>query len=241
MSSKMVLTPMRIIILLLMIQMLLSVTGCGSLTSAGQSIRDSVNFDLTSQPEIILDNWVNTSPVQIYVYPTTPPPSPPKALFIPFRMTQQIENFLTVGRNISHIVWQNWLQNEVFSTLEFLRSDITYRPDIALSIAEQKGADLVVGGYVTDFIDGGTRGDTRVSLAIEIYEVKTGNLLWSMAVAGTMQASKVNDYILFATRIRMPTNPSSAVITVLSEKMGEKVKKWISPSIKNVPWHLPAQ
>lgn len=227
----------------LFIPLLMLITACSS-TGTGKivkdsynSVRESVNIDLSSQPEIIFDNWVNSSPVQVYVHPDVPPENPPKVLFIPFRMTQDIEHFMTIGRNISHMIWQNWLQNKVFSTLEFLQTTTPYRPELALDIAEKKGADLVVTGYITDFIDGGTTGDTRVSIAIEVYDVQTRNLLWSMAQAGSMQAAKVNDYLIFATKRRMPSNPSAAVINVLAEDMGKKVKEWITPTPPEKSWY----
>lgn len=230
---------MRIVVLLCVMQLLiLGAAGC-DLNPTGRALRDTININSSGQAEIVLDNWVNTSSIQVYVYPQSPPIEPTKVLFVPFRMTQQIENFLTIGNNISRIIWQNWLQNNIFSTLEFLQTGMAFRSDTALAVAKQKGANLVVGGYITDFIDGGLSGDTRVSIAIEIYDVPTGNLIWSLAQAGSMQAGRVNDYIIFATKTRMPTNPSAAVISILAEDMGKKVKEWTNPSFPESPWFIP--
>ena len=54
-----------------------------------------------------------------------------------------------------------------------------------------------------------------------------------------MQASSVNDFIIFATKTRMPTNPSAAVINLLAEDMGKKIKEWTSPSFQEEPWLMP--
>lgn len=229
---------MRIVVLLCVIQLCILGTAC-DLTPTGKALRNTIHINSYGQAEVILDNWINTSQIQVYVYPQSPPVEPTKVLFVPFRVTQQMENFLTVGNNISRIIWQNWLQNNIFSTLEFLQNGTAFRPDVSLTIAKQKGANLVVGGYITDFIDGGLSGDTRVSIAIEIYDVSTGNLIWSLAQAGSMQATSVNDFIIFATKTRMPTNPSTAVINLLAEDMGKKIKEWTNPSFQEEPWLMP--
>lgn len=214
---------MRTTVILVLIS-LFSFTGC-----AGSGLSDSVDFSLASQPAIYLDNWVRLSPVQVYVHPDIAPPVPPKALFVPFRVTQQMENATPFGLNISRMVWQSWLQNKVLNTIEMAQTTQPYRPDIALAMGKQRGADLVVGGYITHFIDGGTVGDSVVSLSIEAYDVHTGNLLWSMAQGGLMPRSNVSDYLLFSTKSRMPADPVSAVVFAIGRDMGLQVRNWAIP------------
>lgn len=212
---------------------LILLAACSSQTT--RSISNSGDFDLASEATIYIDNWVRRGPVQVYVHPDIAPSTPPKALFMPFRVTQKMENAVTIGRNISTMIWQTWLQNKVLSTIELARTETPYRPDIALAMGRQRGADLVIGGYITHFVDGGTVGDTTVSIAVEIYDVHNGNLLWSMAQGGLMQSSKVNDYLLVATRTRMPTDPAAAVITALAQDMGLKVRDWAVPQLQSSP------
>ncbi|MEG1610416.1 MAG: hypothetical protein RR317_04460, partial [Bilophila sp.] len=145
-----------------------TLTGCGE---AMHTLSDSVDFDLASQPTVRFDNWVRVSPVQVYVHPDIAPATPPKALFVPFRVTQQMENATSLGHNISRMVWQGWLQHKVLGTIEMAQTNQPYRPDIALALGRQRGADLVIGGYITHFIDGGTVGDSVVSIASEAYDV----------------------------------------------------------------------
>lgn len=218
----------------------LSLAGCGG--PVGQTLSDRVNLDLASQPTIQLDNWVRLSPVQVYVHPDVSPETAPKALFVPFRMTQRMEEASAVGVNVSRLIWQTWLQYQVLGTIEFSTTGTPYRPDLALALGRQRGADLVVGGYITHFLDGGTVGDTVVSIAVEAYDVRSGNLLWSMAQGGTMPRSRVNDYLILATKSRMPTDPAAAVISAIAKDMGLKVRTWADPQaqpleLEEKPWY----
>lgn len=207
-------------------------TGC-----ANQSGSMGVDFDLAGQPTIYVNKLVNRGPIQVYVQPDGEPLKPPRALFVPFRVTQRMENALEVGRNLSGLIWQTWLQSNVFPTLEYEHTSTPYRPDIALALAARKGADMVVGGYITHFLDGGTMGDTTVSIAIEAYDVKTGNLMWSMAQGGRIQRDQVSDYLLFAVQTRLPADPAAAVVTALASDMAAKVRNWISPPAPDSPWY----
>ena len=206
--------------------------------SVAQSSRSvNLDLDLASQPTFFVNNWVEKSPVQLFVYPTAPPDEPPKALFMPLRLTQRMENAVTVGHNVSRLIWQSWLQAQVLPVIEFAYTNTPYRPDLALAMARQKGADLVIGGYITHLLDGGTNGNSEASLALEIYDVKTGNLIWSMAQGGYIQKAKISDYLLFAVKTRMPNDPTTAVLMALGADMGLKVREWIYPKGPEKPWH----
>ena len=37
----------------------------------------------------------------------------------------------------------------------------------------------------------------------------------------------------------MPTNPSAAVINLLAEDMGKKIKEWTNPSFQEETWLMP--
>lgn len=196
----------------------------------------NVTMDMASQPEVYVDNSVVRNPVQIYIHPDKAPLVAPRTLFVPFRVTQQMENASVIGRNISHYIWQNWLQTKVFSVCEFAQINTPYRPDLAIALAKSKGADMVVGGYITHIVDGGTTGDSSLSLAIEAYDVHTGDLMWSMAQGGYMQLAKVNDYLLFAVNTRMPMSPMGAIAASLAIDMGTKVRHWITPPPPEKQW-----
>lgn len=207
---------------------------CCILLSAGCA---NVDADVTTQPQVYTDNTVERNPVQVYVHPDRPPAAAPRTLFMPFRVTQHMENASTIGRNISYYVWQNWLQSQVLSVCEFAMTDVAYRPDHALAMARSKGADMVVGGYVTHIVDGGTTGDSSLSISIEAYDVATGNLIWSMAQGGYMQLAKVKDYLLFSVNTRMPMSPLGVIAAALAKDTGQEVKQWITPPPPGKPWY----
>lgn len=196
---------------------------------------DNVDFDLASEAVIHIDNWVRLSPLQVHVYPTGDPVRSPRALFIPFRVTQRMEDASLVGQNISRIIWQSWLEGEVFDTLEFSNTQTPFRPDVALALARQRGADTVVGGYVQHFLDGGTVSQTVVSIEVQAYNVQTGDMIWSMSQGGLMPASSISDYLLFATKSRMPTDPAAAIITAIGRDMARKLRTWAKGDASTIP------
>lgn len=55
---------------------------------------------------------------------------------------------------------------------------------------------MVVGGYINHYMDGGSGGASSISLAIEVYDARSGALLWSAAQGGMMEARQVHDFYL---------------------------------------------
>lgn len=88
---------------------------------------------------------------------------------------------------------------------------------------------MVVGGYINHYMDGGTGGTSSISLAIEVYDARSGTLLWSMAQAGVMEARQVHDFYLFSIRERNPGDPSGFIARSLAWDMGREVLAWVDP------------
>ena len=82
---------------------------------------------------------------------------------------------------LSRQIWQVWLSLNAFQTLEYAAEVGPYEPESALALARRRGADLVVGGYINHYLDGGSGGTSSLSLSMEIYDARSGVLLWSMA------------------------------------------------------------
>jgi len=95
-----------------------------------------------------------------------------------------------------------------------------------LALGRQRGADLVVGGYITHYLDGGHTGSSSVSVSIEIWETATGNLLWSLAQGGLLESQLAHDFFLFQVQTRLPIDPPSAILRLLAEEMGTTVHNW---------------
>ncbi len=86
-----------------------------------------------------------------------------------------------------------------------------------------------MGGYITHFLDGGTVGDSAVSMSIEIYDVATGTLLWSMAQGGSMEKQNANNFYIFQVQARMPADPVGLILRTLASDMGMEIYYWLYP------------
>ncbi len=189
----------------------------------------SLSGDLRTPIQINTENFVRRQPPAVYVRPVAPLGHRPKALFVPLRMTQQINNAVTFSDLASRQVWQIWLSQGGFSGLEYLPQAGPFELGRALALARMEGAELLIGGYINHYMDGGAGGESSVSLNIEIYDVKSGNLIWSMAQGGLMEAQKKHDFYLFEIRERNPADPSGLIIRSLAWDMGRIVLEWIDP------------
>ena len=186
----------------------------------------NVTGDAPPPLQIQLNNWVRRQPPQVYVRPNISPTRPPTALMTPLRVTQEIRDPVSVSRNLSRTFWQGWLSQKTFSVLEYAYDAQPYDPKRALALGKQKGADLVVGGYITHYLDGGHTGSSSVSVSIEIWETATGNLLWSLGQAGFLEYQRAHDFYLFQVRTRQPMDPPSAILQLLAVETGKIIHDW---------------
>lgn len=197
-------------------------TGC----TTWRSLDEHVNFNPGNKITFFRDNWVQRNPPEVHVEPASSAPDEARVLFIPFRVTQNIENPSILGYGAARTFWQTWLTMQVFPALEFSADDTPYRRDRAIQLARARQADIVVGGFVTYVYAGGTAGDSQLALQVEAHDVCSGQLVWSMAQSGIVPASRINDYFLFATKTRMPSDPLHAIVQAIAVDMGKEVQKW---------------
>lgn len=200
------------------------VSGCAYLD-------DNVNLDLASQPKVYKDQWARRSAPMVYVQPAEATDAPLTALFMPFRVTQKITDPDMVGYSQARVVWQTWLNKRLFSVMEFASDSGPYRRDRAIALARAKGADLAIGGFVTYYYAGGSDADSQVALQVEIYDTASGQLIWSMAQSALMPARQVNDYILFATETRGPSDPMYVLAQAIADDMGDIIGRW-TPAVE---------
>lgn len=204
--------------------------GCSYLPSA-----DRFDMPIAGDRYIYTDSKVIRGDIQVMVHPNRNLESPPTALFVPLGITQEMRESNVLSQSISRVVWQSMLEEQTFPVLELANMGPPYRVQMALPIARQMGAQMLVGGYVTYFIDGGTVGDTRVSLQLEVYDVASGDLLWSMAHAGSLPYETKRDYLLFEVKQRMPFDPVGTVVGTLALEMAELLHYWTSPQSFKAP------
>lgn len=212
------------LLLVLLMSALLAACGNWPVTASG---------NLSTPYTFQVNDWVYRNPPAIYVHPEGTPADPPRGLFVPLRVTQVTSNPATISRNLSRQVWQVWLSQRAFSTLEYDENATPFLLSESLALARRKGAQLLVGGYITHFLDGGTVGDSAVSMAIEIYDVATGVLLWSMAQGGSMDQQYANNFYIFQVQARMPADPVGLILRTLASDMGMEVYYWVYPYARN--------
>jgi hypothetical protein len=172
------------------------------------------------------DQWVVRNPPETHVQPASQESAAPRVLFLPFRVTQPMDNPNAAGYSIARIVWQTWLSMRLFPAMEFSGDDTPYRRDRAVQLGRMRGADMVVGGFITYLYAGGTAGDSQVAVQLEAHDTHSGQLVWSLAQSGMMPASRTTDYFLFATKTRLPSDPVHAIVQAMAGDMGKIVQVW---------------
>lgn len=170
--------------------------------------------------------FVEFGAMQVHVRPTNAPLAKPKAVMFPFVMRQNIDKPVQTAREVTRLLWQTWLTQQVFPALEYDETSNAPNLTEALRVAERKGADLAVLGAVHYLMDGGGVSDTMVGLQTDVYDVKSGALVWSVTHAGRMEAGRSEDFILFVRKNRMPASPLYSVTNFIAWQMGEPVKTW---------------
>lgn len=190
----------------------------------------SLTGNLSTPFQVLADNFVRRQPPVAYVSPQAPLGHRPRALFVPLRAVQEVGNAVTFSDMLSRQVWQVWLSQGAFNTLEYAPYNGPFNRDRALALAKRKGAELLVGGVINHYMDGGNNGESSVSLGIEIYDVKSGNLIWSIAQGGLMEPEKKHNFYLFEVTERNPADPSGLITRTLAWDMGQLVRQWVNPA-----------
>ena len=195
---------------------------CALLLLAGCAIEPK----LSDKHTVYIDSWTKRNNPEVYVEPMHAPPGPVSALIVPFQVTQDIAYAPDLGEQLTRVVWQAWTRDRVFPKLLYeanLRNATTPQ---AVALARKMGVDVVIVGRFTYVMSGGTRGDSGVSFTFDVIDVRSGERLWSMAHAGTMETGLTEDYIIFARKNRMPLDPLTAITSTLAADMGGPMTKW---------------
>ncbi len=189
----------------------------------------SMNGEMATPYHITKDALVVVSPIRVYVKPNLSPNEPLRGLFVPLRVTQDIASPRNISHNISRQIWQVWLAQKSFAALEYDDRAIPFQVSDALALARSRGANVLVGGYITHFMDGGGVGASSISMQIEVYEVATGTLLWSMGQGGSIEKQQATDLFLVGIQDRMPADPMGLTARSVGYDMGMKIFEWAHP------------
>lgn len=189
------------------------------------SVTDNVDFELGSKTTYYADNSVVRSPPEIHVHPVTEVGGL-KVLFVPFKVVQKVDQPEMIGYSLAKTFWQIWSGMQVFNQFEFMAEAGPFRRDLAVAYARSRGADMVVGGFVTHLFAGGNSSDNRLTLQIEAYDVSSGLLVWSMSQGGTLPAPTKRDYIVLDVKTKQHTDPLFVICKTLAIDMGNIMAKW---------------
>ncbi len=212
----------KLLIIPILLTTLLSLTGCSNTSMISHG-------EMATPYHVSYDAAVVVSPIRVYVQPNISPAEPLRGLFVPLRFTQNISQHLSISRSVSRQLWQVWLAQQSFEALEYDERIVPHHVEDALALARARGANVLVGGYITHYLDGGTVGDSQVSIQIEVYEVATGTLLWSMGQGGSLDKQQAQDYFLVGVQARMPADPVGLTARSLAYDMGVKIAHWAKP------------
>lgn len=185
--------------------------------------------DFATPFQIQIDNHVRRQPPAIAIRPQGRMTHRPKAVFLPFRMVQQINGADSFSRQLSRQIWNILLSQSIFHTLEFVETSVPYREDLALQVGRSKGAELAVGGYINHYFDGGASGTSSLSIELVIYDVRSGVLLWRMAQGGMLESRQSHDFYLFAIKERNPDDPAGLIARSLAWDMSQLLLGWVNP------------
>lgn len=198
-----------------------------------RGVQEHAWVDPSNKITFYQDQWVQRGPPEVHVQPATGAPSDMRVLFIPFRVTQPMDNPTILGYGTARTVWQTWLSMRLFPNLEFSGDDTPYRRDRAVQLGRARGADMVVGGFVTYVYAGGTAGDSQLAIQLEAHDTRSGQMVWSMAQAGMMPASRTTDFFAFTTQTRLPSDPLHAITQAIASDMGRQIQNWTSgPAVR---------
>ncbi|MCT4535473.1 hypothetical protein [Halodesulfovibrio sp.] len=206
----------------------LTLGGCSTPTvqTAIEPIPSGFTPSMLWNEQFVWDEWVRSSEMRVAVYPQTKPDAAPTAVFFPFIPTVTVRDPLDTGTIVAKVFWQEWLREAPFSVLEFRELTTSYTPAYAVKLAKERGALFAVTGTLTDFYDGGSVTGARLGVTLNIYDTRTGALIWSMNQFAYMDKDRTRDFLLFKARTRLPSDPMWVVTTAIAECMKKPVKQW---------------
>ena len=207
----------------------------------------SCAFDpkLAEQSTLYVDVHVKRNNPSVFVQPMNAPTRPFKAVVLPFTVQQDITNARHLSKQLTEVFANTWMQDQVFPAVFYEPSQDGLSSEQAILVGRDRGADCVVVGRLAYILAGGTRSDSAVSLSFEIFDVNSGQRIWSMSQAGRMDPDRSSDFVLFKRESRMPQDPLWSIMTALGHDTGGTIKKWntgmqyLTPGATSAPVSVP--
>lgn len=183
-------------------------------------------FDLEHGLRIYKDASIYTGEIVTRVHPTTNLEEKPTALFVPLGLVQNNRDHEAISRGVSRLVYESFLQEQTFSALEYSDYVIPYRTEDMLPVAREKGAEYLIGGLINQYYDGGETGESRFAMQLFVYQVDSGDLMWSLNHSGVLPYSPDAHYGLYKVKNRMPVNPMTTLISAVGDELAMLLHYW---------------
>ena len=195
------------------------------------------SVDLSRHSVVYKFEEVERNRPNVYVYPTEGAVSAPTALMLPFPITQALgpREAEPMSKSLTRILWQAMVKEEGFSVLEYEENVTLYSLNQALYLARQKGADILITGNIPYVITGGSTGINQMVVHFEIYDVQSGDLIWSITHSGALNAKQSQDFIFFQRKSKLPTDSLYAVASALGSDIGRVMRDWALGEEENLP------
>lgn len=185
-----------------------------------------VDYDLAQGWRFYKEAGIYTGEIVTRVHPTANLEEKPTALFVPLGLVQNSRDHQAVSLGVSRLIYECFLEEQTFAALEYYDYQVPYRAEDMLPVARQKGADYLIGGVINQYFDGGAAGDSRFAVQLYVYQVESGDLMWSMHHSGVLPYKPDSDYALFKVKHRMPVNPMSTLIAVVGGELATLMHYW---------------
>ena len=193
-----------------------------------------IDADLSQGIRIYHNAKVYLSDLQINVAPNRALETKPTALFVPLGLVQSNIDHYGISYGVSRILWQQLLAEQTFKILEFSEVPPPNRVEHAIQGAKALGAQFLVGGYITHFIDGAGVGDSKIAIQIEVYDANTGLLLWAINQSGVLPYKTDKDNIFFTVHNRMPIDAMSTLVSAVGTDIAKHLHRWTDPKAMGV-------
>jgi len=200
----------------LVIILLLTMAGCAY-----------VDPSLTDQTKVYVDARVRKSSLQVAVHPRDKQHKPLTAYFYPFVVQQPNDDYASLGDAFALEFHNAWTEERLFTVQEYEHGARYEGLNSGLARARARGADLLIVGYVPYFYAGSTVDDSAITIRLNIYSARNGDLLWTMLQSGRLEYKQPKDWVYVRTETRMPTGPFNVIIRAIAKDMAIPLKAWL--------------
>lgn len=183
-------------------------------------------FDLENGLRFYREAGIYTGEIVTRIHPTANLTEKPTALFVPLGLVQNNRDHEAISRGVSRLIYESFLQEQTFAVLEYNDYLIPYRTEDMLPAAREKGAEYLIGGVINQYYDGTGTGDSRFAMQLFVYQVDSGDLMWSLNHSGVLPYKSDAHYGLFKIKNRMPVNPMTTLISTVGDELAKLIHYW---------------